>query len=112
MIHRLMNTITKIYQDLNSNGLVKDKQEFSIYWAKRNQNWLTYTEHKNREGCLEVIINIYNATKEQQRKYEQRKRKIGWLAEDMLVVLKRIQRMIMEHMLDRYGIQSIETTAA
>ena len=107
-----MNLITQIYQELNDNGLVKDKQEFSTTWAKRNQNWLAYTEHKKREGCLEVIINIYINTKQQQLKYQQRRTKIGWLADDMLAVLKRIQRMIMEHMLDRYGITNIETTAA
>jgi DNA-binding transcriptional regulator YhcF (GntR family) len=107
-----MNIITETYQELKSNDMVVDKRDFSINWAKRNHNWLTYTEHKKRDACLEVIINIYTTTQEQISKYQNKRRKIGWLADDMIQVLKRINDRIMKYILQKYGIKYIETTAA
>lgn len=107
-----MNTINSIYQELNTQGLVDSKETFSIKWAGRNKNWLTYTQHKRRDGCLEVLLNIQRQALIHQQHYESVKRRMGWLAEDSLLSINKVIKQINIQLEQRYGITRIETKAA
>lgn len=107
-----MKIITEVYKTLTLNGLVKDKADFSLKWARRNSNWLSYTEHKKREAGLEAMLNIRMALDNHIRYFEGRKSKMGWLADEKIKALRDIRERIDSYILDRYRITQIEMKAA
>lgn len=103
-----MNKLNKTIEILERTNLIKDYADFSKNYAERNDGWLSYTLHKEKDFTLSTSINVLRNVRCLREQCTAKHDDYDPVVSHNIEALNEVDQLLGQHLKNAYGITIIE----